>query len=72
MWFRENLLHQAGTYCMPEEGVKLSAKNDLLQLDEILRLATIFANNGVKKIRLTGGEPTLRKDLITIVGNFFH
>uniref|UniRef100_A0A9J2P6R7 Radical SAM core domain-containing protein n=1 Tax=Ascaris lumbricoides TaxID=6252 RepID=A0A9J2P6R7_ASCLU len=56
------------TYCMPEEGVPLSPSHNLLNADEIVRLATIFAASGVTKIRLTGGEPTLRKDIVDIVG----
>ncbi|VDN40830.1 unnamed protein product, partial [Gongylonema pulchrum] len=54
-------------YCMPEEGVQLSASDKIMRLEEIVRLATVFAESGVKKIRLTGGEPTLRKDLVEIV-----
>ncbi|KAK0410496.1 hypothetical protein QR680_005158 [Steinernema hermaphroditum] len=56
------------TYCMPEEGVPLSPSEKLLSADEIVRLATLFAEFGVDKIRLTGGEPTVRKDLVEIVG----
>lgn len=55
-------------YCMPPEGVPLQPDAQLLQRDEILRLATIFTSHGVDKIRLTGGEPLLRKDLVDIVG----
>uniref|UniRef100_A0A914RVA9 Radical SAM core domain-containing protein n=1 Tax=Parascaris equorum TaxID=6256 RepID=A0A914RVA9_PAREQ len=55
---------------MPEEGVPLSPSHNLLSADEIVRLATIFAANGVTKIRLTGGEPTLRKDIVDIVGGW--
>jgi len=54
-------------YCMPEEGVDLSGKNELLSVGEMHRLASLFAAAGVTKIRLTGGEPTLRKDLVDIV-----
>jgi GTP 3',8-cyclase len=54
-------------YCMPEEGVDLSGKNELLSVEEMHRLASLFASAGVTKIRLTGGEPTLRKDLVDIV-----
>lgn len=57
-----------GTYCMPEEGVPLTPSVKLLNNDEISRLARLFAANGVDKIRLTGGEPTIRKDIVTIVG----
>ncbi|KAL4431656.1 hypothetical protein ABPG77_001498 [Micractinium sp. CCAP 211/92] len=53
-------------YCMPEEGVDLTPGADLLSTDEVLRLARLFAAAGVDKIRLTGGEPTLRADLVDI------
>lgn len=53
---------------MPEEGIDLSPKSNLLTTDEIIRLARLFVHAGVKKIRLTGGEPTVRKDIIDIVG----
>ena len=49
-------------YCMPEKGIDLTPDNDLLSTDEIMRLATVFAGLGVKKIRLTGGEPLVRRD----------
>lgn len=55
-------------YCMPEEGVPLQPSEMLLQNDEILRLATWFRQHGVDKVRLTGGEPLLRKDLVSLVG----
>ncbi|XP_071454686.1 molybdenum cofactor biosynthesis protein 1 isoform X2 [Hetaerina americana] len=54
-------------YCMPREGVKLTPSNKLLTTDEVIRLAEIFVREGVNKIRLTGGEPTIRKDLVDIV-----
>ena len=54
-------------YCMPEDGVDLTAKDELLTADEIGRLVKIFAAAGVDKVRLTGGEPTLRKDLEDVV-----
>ncbi|KAF7281999.1 hypothetical protein GWI33_003664 [Rhynchophorus ferrugineus] len=56
-------------YCMPEEGVSLTDKSNLLTTDEILQIAGVFVKQGVTKIRLTGGEPTVRKDLVDIVGN---
>jgi GTP 3',8-cyclase / cyclic pyranopterin monophosphate synthase len=56
------------TYCMPEAGIAhLTPNSDLLTSEEILRLASVFVSLGVTKIRLTGGEPTLRSDLIEIV-----
>ncbi|KAH1005817.1 hypothetical protein HUJ04_006732 [Dendroctonus ponderosae] len=56
-----------GQYCMPEEGVNLSEKSKLLTTDEILKITEIFVKQGVNKVRLTGGEPTVRKDIIDIV-----
>lgn len=53
---------------MPEEGVTLSPKDKLLTTEEILKLAKIFVNLGVTKVRLTGGEPTVRKDICDVVG----
>ncbi|XP_074587466.1 GTP 3',8-cyclase, mitochondrial-like [Curcuma longa] len=50
-------------YCMPEEGVELTPNSELLSHDEIIRLASLFVTSGVDKIRLTGGEPTIRKDI---------
>lgn len=44
-------------YCMPPEGVELSPKDEILSTAEILRLANVFVDLGVTKIRLTGGEP---------------
>ncbi|XP_012496348.1 PREDICTED: molybdenum cofactor biosynthesis protein 1 isoform X2 [Propithecus coquereli] len=54
-------------YCMPEEGVPLTPKADLLTTEEILTLARLFVKEGVNKIRLTGGEPLIRPDVVNIV-----
>jgi len=51
---------------MPAEGVELSPESHILTREQIRRLAAIFASLGVSKIRLTGGEPTVRKDLVEI------
>uniref|UniRef100_A0A914WCQ5 Molybdenum cofactor biosynthesis protein 1 n=1 Tax=Plectus sambesii TaxID=2011161 RepID=A0A914WCQ5_9BILA len=56
------------TYCMPAEGVPLTPNEKILSSEEIVRLAGLFVRHGVDKIRLTGGEPTVRKDLVDIVG----
>ncbi|XP_065655967.1 molybdenum cofactor biosynthesis protein 1 isoform X6 [Hydra vulgaris] len=53
-------------YCMPEEGVLLTKKDDLLTNEEMIRLARLFVFEGVNKIRLTGGEPLVRKDIVQI------
>ena len=53
---------------MPAEGVALTPKESLLSLDELYRLARIFIqHNGVRKVRLTGGEPLVRRDIVDIV-----
>ena len=54
-------------YCMPEGGVEKISHAEILSLEEILRVAEIFSRLGIKKIRLTGGEPLLRKNLPTLV-----
>ncbi len=55
------------TYCMPADGIALSPKASLMTADEIFAIAKTFVNNGVDKIRLTGGEPLLRKDFPEII-----
>lgn len=55
------------TYCMPADGIALSPKASLMTADEIFAIAQTFVQNGVDKIRLTGGEPLLRKDFPEIV-----
>lgn len=53
---------------MPEEGVQLTPAEKLLSTEEILRLARLFVHRfGVQKIRLTGGEPLIRRDILDIV-----
>ncbi|PNF31786.1 hypothetical protein B7P43_G12161 [Cryptotermes secundus] len=54
---------------MPAEGIKLTAQQNLLTTEEVIRLAELFVKEGVTKIRLTGGEPTIRKDLVDIIGS---
>ncbi|NWI91890.1 MOCS1 protein, partial [Pitta sordida] len=58
-------------YCMPEEGVKLTPKSELLTAQEIITLARLFVKEGVEKIRLTGGEPLIRPDVVDIVGQLY-
>ncbi|KAJ7040338.1 molybdenum cofactor biosynthesis prote [Mycena alexandri] len=54
-------------YCMPSEGIELSPSENILTNEEILRLAGLFVRSGVTKIRLTGGEPTVRKGISEII-----
>lgn len=59
------------TYCMPAEGILLSPKANLMTSDEIYAIAKTFVDNGVDKIRLTGGEPLLRKDFPEIIAQLY-
>ena len=54
-------------YCMPEEEYVWLPREDLLTFEEIRELVNIFSELGIEKVRLTGGEPLLRKDLPTLV-----
>lgn len=53
---------------MPAEGVQLTERSKLLTNEEIFYIARLFVEQGVRKIRLTGGEPTVRKDIVHIIG----
>lgn len=55
-------------YCMPEEEYQWLDKQLILDFEELCRVARVFAKLGVDRIRLTGGEPLLRKDLPELVG----
>ncbi len=54
-------------YCMPEEGVELVPKADVLTFEEVERLVRVMMRFGVRRVRLTGGEPTVRKDVVELV-----
>jgi GTP 3',8-cyclase len=56
-------------YCMPEEDYTFTPASRLMQVDEIESLARTFVAEGVNKIRLTGGEPLVRKDARQIINN---
>ncbi|WP_281237771.1 GTP 3',8-cyclase MoaA [Flavobacterium praedii] len=55
------------TYCMPAEGIALTPRAHLMTADEIVTIAKTFVKLGVNKIRLTGGEPLVRKDAKIII-----
>ena len=55
------------TYCMPAEGITLSPKENLMSFEEVYTIAKLFVDHGVTKIRLTGGEPLVRKDIPIIL-----
>ncbi len=54
-------------YCMPEEGIPLISHQDILAYEEILRIVRVFASEGISKVRLTGGEPLVRKGIVDFV-----
>lgn len=54
-------------YCMPPEGIQLKKKDELLSFEEIIRVARIFVASGIEKIRITGGEPLVRKSLEELI-----
>jgi cyclic pyranopterin phosphate synthase len=54
-------------YCMPSDGVALRAHEELLSLGEIVRLVELFSHKGVTKVRITGGEPLVRKDITGLI-----
>jgi GTP 3',8-cyclase len=55
-------------YCMPEEGVQWLNPDDILSFEEIVEVVRSAIQMGINKIRLTGGEPLVRKDIVRLVG----
>lgn len=51
-------------YCMPEHGLDWLSRSELLSYEEMLRLCRVFVGLGIEKIRITGGEPFVRKDMM--------
>jgi len=54
-------------YCMPEEGVKFEPHSNILSYEEIERFARVAVGQGIRKLRITGGEPLVRKSLSTLI-----
>ena len=54
-------------YCMPPQGVPWQPQSDMLSYEEIVRVVTVAAELGIRKIRLTGGEPLVRRDITALV-----
>lgn len=55
------------TYCMPADGVPWLPRDEMLSTDEIIRIARVAVGMGINEIRLTGGEPLLRPDVVDVV-----
>jgi cyclic pyranopterin phosphate synthase len=58
------------TYCMPAEGLAWLPRSELLTFEELTRLLGIFVGLGVRSLKVTGGEPTVRADLPNLIGMF--
>ena len=56
-------------YCMPEEGVQQLSHFDILRIEEVEQAVRVATTIGIKSVRLTGGEPTVRKGLVDLVRN---
>ncbi len=54
-------------YCMPEEGIESIPHEEILTYDEILRICETVSQLGIKKIKITGGEPLIRKDIVNLI-----
>src|SRR3982751_5980139 len=59
-------------YCMPAEGLEWLERDDLLSFEELTRLVRVLAAMGVDEVRLTGGEPLVRRDLPVLVRQLAH
>lgn len=55
-------------YCMPEEGIHLLSHSDILSFDEITEFTKVAVSKGISKVRVTGGEPLVRKGIVTLTG----
>src|SRR5438477_186008 len=60
------------TYCMPAEGLEWLRRDEILSFEEIARLVVVIARLGVSEVRLTGGEPLVRRDLPELVRMLAH
>ncbi|MCD8740134.1 GTP 3',8-cyclase MoaA [Mucilaginibacter roseus] len=56
-------------YCMPEEGLNWLSRTELLSYEELLRISSMLVGMGVNKIRITGGEPFVRRDLMELLSS---
>jgi cyclic pyranopterin phosphate synthase len=55
-------------YCMPEEGIQYMPKEELMTYEEMLRIVRLMAGMGIGKVRITGGEPFIRRDMMDFLG----
>ncbi|MBN1473487.1 MAG: GTP 3',8-cyclase MoaA [Syntrophaceae bacterium] len=57
------------TYCRPKEGISLQGHDDILRYEEIIRIVSVAVNMGLIKVRVTGGEPLVRKGFIDFISS---
>lgn len=60
------------SYCMPDTPLNWEPKENLLSMDELFTVVKTAIDNGIKKVRITGGEPLIRKDLDNLIKNIFE
>ena len=54
-------------YCMPEEGIEFLSRKEVLSYEEMIRMMNLMTDMGIDKVRITGGEPFIRKDLMKFI-----
>jgi len=54
-------------YCMPSEGIAFAKKDELMSIEELSKIGDVLVQMGIDKIRITGGEPFVRKDLMVLL-----
>lgn len=59
-------------YCMPAEGINFAKNDALFTIEELARLSTILVSQGINKLRITGGEPFVRRDLMVLLRHLSH
>lgn len=55
------------TYCMPENGIEKTSHNHIMRIEEIISFVKVAASEGIKKVRITGGEPLVRRGIISLI-----
>ncbi len=60
------------TYCMPETGISLLKHEDILSFEEIIEVVNVAVQSGIRKVRVTGGEPLVRKGVTSLIESIAH
>src|SRR3989338_6430841 len=59
-------------YCKPRDSDGYSKRRVILRFEEIARIVRCFADLGVSRVRITGGEPLVRKDMVSLIGQLYN